>query len=103
VERIEKIKQFLKNTPKDSFLQHALALEYIKSGQDDKAKTLFENILSQDPAYIGSYYHMAKLLERINNIPAAINYYEKGMEAAKKAGDMHALNELKAAKEGLEE
>jgi Tfp pilus assembly protein PilF len=103
VERIEKIREFLKNTPNDSFLQHALALEYIKLGDDKQAKTLFENILTRDPAYVGSYYHLAKLLERNKKINEALQCYEKGMEAAKKAGDMHALNELRAAKEALEE
>lgn len=103
MERIEKIREFLKNTPNDSFLQHALALEHLKSGEDEQAKTLFENILAHDPAYVGSYYHLAKLLERNNNIPAALECYEKGIEAAKKAGDLHALNELRAAKEVLGE
>lgn len=103
MERIEKIKEFLKNTPNDSFLQHALALEHIKSGQDDQAKALFESILTHDPGYVGSYYHLAKLLERNNNIHAALECYDKGMEAAKKVGDNHALNELRAAKEELGE
>ena len=43
--KIDQLKQFLKATPNDSFLQHALALEYIKLGNDEDAKLLFENIL----------------------------------------------------------
>ena len=34
MERIEKLKEFLRASPADSFLQHALALEYIKTGDD---------------------------------------------------------------------
>jgi Tfp pilus assembly protein PilF len=78
-----------------------LALEYIKLGDEATAKGLFEEILKRDPAYIGSYYHLAKLLERTNDTPAAIQWYEKGMEAAKTAGDNHAYNELRAAYEEL--
>ncbi len=62
--RIEKLQEFLASNPKDNFLRHALALEYIKIGNDDEAKILFENILTEDETYIGSYYHLAKLLER---------------------------------------
>jgi hypothetical protein len=32
MDRIEKLKTFLMSSPADSFLQHALALEYIKMG-----------------------------------------------------------------------
>ena len=99
MDRIEKIKEFLKNTPNDSFLQHALALEYIKLGNDLTAREIFESILARDPGYIGSYYHLGKLLERMGELNLAISWYEKGMEAARKAGDSHALNELRAAYE----
>lgn len=100
-DRIEKLKEFLLKTPGDSFLQHALALEYIKGGDDAKARELFEAILEREPGYVGSYYHLAKLLERTNETEQAIKVYEKGMEEAKKAGDQHAYNELQAAYEDL--
>jgi Tfp pilus assembly protein PilF len=101
MDRIEKIKEYLKATPGDNFLQHALALEYIKIGDDVSARTLFEEILARDPGYIGSYYHLAKLFERQEQTALAIAWYEKGMEAARKAGDQHALGELRSAYEEL--
>ena len=101
MDRIEKIKEFLKNTPEDNFLQHALALEYIKIGNETEARNLFETILTRDPKYIGSYYHLAKLLERIGDTDGAIEWYEKGMEMAKQAGEQHALGELRSALEEL--
>ncbi|HPG10574.1 MAG TPA: hypothetical protein PLU37_03525 [Chitinophagaceae bacterium] len=101
MDRIVKIKEMLAQSPADNFLQHALALEYIKLGNDEEARSLFEEILNRDPAYIGSYYHLAKLLERIDATDEAINVYEKGMETAKKAGDDHAFSELRSAYEEL--
>lgn len=100
-DRIEKLKEFLTASPGDNFVQHALALEYIKLGNDPEARALFENILSGSPDYIGSYYHLAKLLERTGDTQGAIEWYEKGMAAAKKAGDNHAYNELQGAYEDL--
>ena len=64
MEKIEKLKSFLINSPGDSFLKHALALEYIKLGDEVEARKLFLEILGRDPSYIGSYYHLARLLER---------------------------------------
>ncbi|MFI5131488.1 MAG: tetratricopeptide repeat protein [Chitinophagales bacterium] len=101
MDRIEKLKEFLKETPEDSFLQHALALEYIKLGNDEEARRLFEIVLNREPGYIGSYYHLARLLERKGDNDAAVKFYEKGMEEAKKAGNNHAYGELRGAYEEL--
>lgn len=99
--RIAKIREMLVQDPNDSFLQHALALEYIKLGKDSEAKTVFQNLLKNEPGYIGSYYHLAKLLERTGEIEEAVQIYEKGMDEAKKAGDQHTFSELKSAYEEL--
>lgn len=101
MERIEKLREWLSENPSDNFVQHALALEYIKLGDEHKARALFEELLQRDPDYIGSYYHLAKLLERAGEPTLAIKWYEKGMIAAKSAGDNHAYNELQAAYEDL--
>lgn len=101
MDRIAKLKEFLLASPEDSFLQHALALEHIKLGNDEAARELFERILNREPDYIGSYYHLAKLLERNENTEEAIRIYEKGMAEAKKAGDNHAFGELRGAYEEL--
>ncbi|MEO6289340.1 MAG: hypothetical protein ABIO76_05445 [Ginsengibacter sp.] len=102
MERIEQIKKLLKSDENDSFLQHALALEYIKMGDDAAAKVLFNSILEREPGYIGSYYHLGKLLERNNDFPAAIGVYKKGMEVAESAKDHHSFTELQAAFDELE-
>ena len=66
-----------------------------------EARTLFENILAEAPDYIGSYYHLGKLLETMQETVLAIEWYEKGMAAAKNVKDNHAYNELQAAYEDL--
>jgi Tfp pilus assembly protein PilF len=101
MDRISKLREYLETSPTDNFLQHALALEYIKTGEDNKARKLFESILERDATYVGTYYHLAKLLERTGENDLAIQWYEKGMAAAKEAGDQHSYNELQAAYEDL--
>jgi Tfp pilus assembly protein PilF len=101
MDRINKLKEFLAANPGDSFLKHALALEYIKAGDTGMARSVFEELLEREPGYVGSYYHLAKLLESIGKNEEAIQCYEKGMSAAKIAGDQHTYNELRAAFENL--
>src|SRR5436190_5677457 len=101
MDRIQSLQKFLEDSPEDNFLQHALALEYIKAGNEQEARNLFETILARDPGYTGSYYHLAKLLERTGHTQDAIKIYETGMEHCKKNNDNHAYNELRAAYEDL--
>jgi hypothetical protein len=91
--RIEKLLEYMQTSDKDSFLQHALALEYIKIGKDEEARKLFNEILLREPSY--------KLLERVGDKAKAIRIYERGMQEAKKSGDNHAYNELQAAYDDL--
>jgi tetratricopeptide (TPR) repeat protein len=99
--RIEKLKEFLAADPNDSFVRHALALEYVKIGETAEARRLFEEILARDAGAVGSYYHLGKLLEGMGETALAIGWYEKGMVAARAAGEKRAYNELRAAYEGL--
>lgn len=99
--RVEKLLGMLQDNANDSFLQHALALEYIKLSQDDKALTTFENLLSHNPDYVGSYYHLAKLQESLGRTEEAIATYQAGIAVAKKLGDRHAYGELFGAWEEL--
>lgn len=101
--RVAKLEEMLKANPTDSFLQHALALEYIKRGEEEVAEKLFKIILEREPGYVGSYYHLAKLLERKGDEAAAIQTYDRGMQQAQLAGDTHSLNELRMALEELDD
>lgn len=103
MDKIDTLKKFLTDNPEDNFLQHALALEYVKLGNDGEARVLFEQILARDPKYIGSYYHLGKLLERIGEREEAMGTYQAGMVECRKAGDNHTYNELQAALEDLED
>jgi len=103
MDRIAKLKDYMKTAGKDSFLQHALALEYIKIKDDEEAKKLFNEILKREPTYIGSYYHLGKLLERTGDPQKALRVYQRGMEVATAANDHHSYTELQGAFEDLDD
>jgi len=100
-DRILQISELLEKNPGDDFLNHALALEYLKARESVKAKDCFVRILERNPQYVGSYYHLALLLDRLGDREAAIRYFEQGMQVAKELGDPHALNELRSAYEEM--
>jgi Tfp pilus assembly protein PilF len=101
MDRITKLKEYLVAMPEDNFLLHALGLEYLKISREEDARECFESILRRDPSYIGTYYHLAQLLVKMGERDKAVEWYEKGLAAAKAAGDQHAYNELQSAYEDL--
>jgi Tfp pilus assembly protein PilF len=101
MDRIEKLKEFLLAEPDDPFIKHALALEYIKLGDVVTARRLFEEVLAKDPGAVGTYYQLGKLLEGLGETSLALEWYTRGMAAAKAAGEKRAYNELQNAYEEL--
>ena len=101
MDRIEKLTEFLAVDPHDVFVKHALAMEYIALGNEVVARRLLEEVLGSDPGAVGSYYQLGKLLERTGETSLALQWYEKGMAAARTAGEKRAYNELRTAYDDL--
>jgi FimV-like protein len=99
--RIEKLKEFLAADPQDSFVKHALAMEYLALGEEGAARQLLEEVLERDADATGSYYQLGKLLERAGETAQALQWYERGMEAARRTGEKRAYNELRTAYDDL--
>jgi Tfp pilus assembly protein PilF len=97
MDRIAFLVDFIGKNPMDLFSRHALAMEMIKLGNDAEAKSVLNQILLIDPKYVGSYYHLGKVEERLALMTDALVTYEKGIQVATDLGDQHALRELKAA------
>jgi lipopolysaccharide biosynthesis regulator YciM len=95
-----KLRQLARNIqkdPDDSFSKFALALEFLKQDQHDKALRLFTSIRKQDPDYIGVYYHLGKLYEQLGQGDEAEAVYHEGIDKAEALEEQHALKELKEA------
>lgn len=101
-DRIQRLLNFLEEDPGDPFVQFALASEYLKTGDEGAALQWFEKLVKEQPGYIGTYYHLGKLYERLGRSGDALRTYERGIEAALSAGDFHALSELRSAKMEVE-
>lgn len=99
---IPKLAARIKENPGDSFSKFALALELLKTGDQQKALLLFENIIKTDPEYTGVYYHLAKLYTENGENKKAFDTYKKGIEVAEAARDQHAKSELQGALLNLE-
>ena len=78
--RIAQLLKFLEANANDSFVRFALALEYIKVGDEQRGLEYFSDIRKDDPDYTGTYYHLGKLYERLNKKQEAEEIYREGLK-----------------------
>ena len=99
--RIEQLQEFLKDDISDSFLQYALALEYVRVKENDIARDCFLKLIKEDKNYVASYYQLGKLYESLNEVEKAMGVYKNGIEIAQKIEKKTTLLELQEAYDSL--
>jgi Tfp pilus assembly protein PilF len=99
--RIEILKGFLQENADDSFSRYALALEYVKLGQNDDAVREFESVQKKDPDYVATYFQLGQLYQKIGQTHEAEKTFRSGITVAAKIGDDHTRGELEGALEAL--
>jgi tetratricopeptide (TPR) repeat protein len=87
--------------PGDAFTLFALAKEYEKLGHLRESLETYLQLVASNPGYVGAYYHLGKLQEELEMQESALLTYDKGIIEAEKAGDHHALAELRNAAQNL--
>jgi tetratricopeptide (TPR) repeat protein len=95
--RLRALLNFLVEDPEDPFLRFALASEYVKRDQLQEALKIFSKLIADEPGYVGTYFHLGKLLEKMQRLDEAIAVYRDGIDAATSASDTHAKAELQSA------
>ena len=101
--RLDQLIDLLKAQPNEPFLLFAIAKEYEKAGDNNDALNYYLQLEETTPQYVGTYYHLGKLYERLQQPETAFKTYKKGMEIAKQEGDMHAYSELSGAKLSIDD
>ena len=101
--RLEQLLELHHEEPHDAFTRYAIALEYNARKDYTQAIEWFERLRADEPEYVPTYYMLAGVYRALDQAAKAQEIYNAGLQAAKKAGDTHALAELSAALEELEE
>jgi len=95
--RLQQLLNFLENSPGDAFISFAIAKEYEGLGELDKSLAAYEALVKSKPDYVGTYYHLGKLYEKLEKYEAAETTFTTGITVARAAGDKHAAGELQGA------
>jgi tetratricopeptide (TPR) repeat protein len=91
------IEAMLQTHPNDPFLHYALALEWQKEGDLQKAIDHLLELKSLKSDYLALYYQLGKMYEVIGQNELAVDTFIDGRRLAKKIGDIKAAGELSEA------
>jgi Tfp pilus assembly protein PilF len=95
--RILSLEEMLQESPEDAFVKYALALEYSKENNIEKAAHFFEWLLSENSDYLPTYYQAAYFFAMQQQDEKAEKIFQAGISLAKQKQDRHALAELQNA------
>jgi Tfp pilus assembly protein PilF len=95
--RLEILKQMLRDNPNNTFARYGLAMEYSKNGDHNEAIAEFRTLLRDDENYVAAYFHAGQTYEKLGEVQEARAIYEKGIEVATRKGDTHTRSEIEAA------
>jgi predicted Zn-dependent protease len=99
--RIDAIKKIVESQPNDPFPRYGLAMEYKNAGRAEEAHATFAELEQRHPDYVAQYLMHGNLLTSMHKLEEARGVLERGVAAARKKGDSHALGELQGALAGL--
>jgi tetratricopeptide (TPR) repeat protein len=98
-DRIEYLRELLKEDPQEPFIHYAICLELKK--REEGALPAFHQLLDTFPEYLPAYYQTALMLAENGKIQEAAEVAGKGISLAEKLDDRHALAELKGLRQDI--
>lgn len=87
----------------DPFVHYARAMELRSLERSDEALDAFSSVAERFPAYVPTYLMGAQTASQLGNEKAAKSFLERGINAARAAGDGKALSELQGMLAGLDD
>src|SRR5690349_199735 len=94
MDRVAMLKEILAENPKDAFARYGLAMEYANTGDTATALAEYEKIVELNPEYVPAYQMAGQLQMNLGREAEARTWFERGIAAAQRAGNQHAMSEM---------
>ena len=78
--RREQLEAMLADTPDDTFLRYALAMELENEDENERSLELHQGLMNEDPPYVPSFFMSGQQLANLDRIDEAKQMLEKGIE-----------------------
>ncbi len=97
MDRLDTLRALLRQNPGNRLARYGLAMELAGQGALEEAAAEFRALIAAHPDYAYAYFHCGQMLEKLERPEEARETYRAGIEAARRAGDSHAVSELQGA------
>ena len=101
MDRLAMLESMAQARPDDPFPSYGLAMELVKLGRLDAAKSTFADLVERHSGYVPAYLMFGNLLVKRGELAEAASILDRGIDVARAAGEAHALDELQAARAEL--
>ncbi len=92
--RLDALMKLHKADPADADVRYMIAHEHAKTGHHDQAVEWYTKAIDVDPDYHYAYFHLARSLEELGDIAAAMGALTTGLARAKAARNSKAAGEI---------
>jgi tetratricopeptide (TPR) repeat protein len=95
--RLESLQSLVEQSPADTRIRFMLAMEWLNAARPADALAAFDALIALDADFVAAYFQAGRATEAQGDVAAARAYYERGIAAATRTGDRHALSEISDA------
>ena len=92
----------LAETPDDTFLRYALAMELENEDENERSLELHRGLMADDPHYLPSFFMSGQQLANLDRIDEAKQMLEQGIEQANAQNNLHAAGEMRQFLDSLD-
>lgn len=100
--RREQLEAMLAETPDDTFLRYALAMELENEDENERSLELHRGLMADDPPYVPSFFMSGQQLANLDRIDEAKQMLEQGIEQANAQNNLHAAGEMRQFLDSLD-
>ena len=102
--RMAQIEALLADDPDDAFLRYGLAMEHASAGDDAECADVLRDLIARTAAnpYVPAFLQCGQALARLDRTAEACEVLKRGVDAARRAGDTHAMGEMQGLLASLE-
>jgi len=99
--RREQLESMLADSPSDTFLRYALAMELASEEAHEHSLEIHRHLMDDDPPYVPSFFMSGQQLVKLDRIEEAQEILAAGIAQARIQGDSHAAAEMSEFLESL--
>jgi len=99
--RREQLEKMLEADPSDVFLQYSVAMAYAGEGQEEEAVERLKALCESAQDHVPAWFQRGQILARLGEEDEARDVLQNGIQTARRVGDSHAEEEMRAFLEML--